>query len=842
VRRPSPRKLVLETLEDRTAPSASAVASAYGRLPLAFEANQGQFAPPVDFQARGNGYTLDLTAQQAHLDLAGTALDLQLVGASPSATATRLDPLVTKTNYLVGSDPSQWHTNIPNFGRVEYQNVYAGIDLAYYGNQGQLEYDFVVAPGANPNAIKLSIQGAPSVALDGQGNLVLHEPGGDVTEQAPVVYQDIGGVRQSVAGKFVLAGNTVGFQVGTYDPTRPLVIDPTLSYSSYIGGYAGRMFAIAVDSTGAAYLTGDSNYEAYVAKLNSAGSALIYQTFLGGSSGNNVDAQGCAIAVDAAGDTYVTGMPGANFPTTTNALSQSSSNGFVTVLDPTGANLLYSTFLPGVALELQPLSSAGANSGGIALDSSGHVYVTGPAGAGFLTTPGAYQSTLAAGATSNAFLAEINPNLSGTASLVYGSYLGGSGTDAGSGVALDGSGNAYITGYTNSTTFPTTTGAYQTSLKGGTGYDLFVAKFNSALSGSASLVYSTYLGGSGNDGWAATYLSPYGGGGITMPTPGPSIAVDSSGDAYVAGGTNSTDFPTTSGASEPNVGTFASGASDAFVTKLNPTGSQLVYSTYLGPYSPGPDYYGGSTLDITRATGIALDSAGNAYVTGVTRSDAFPVTSNAIQSTLSGSLVNIGTAHKPHWVRENVKGDAFVTTLNASGSSLLFSTYLGGTNDDFGMGLALDSAGNTYVAGVTASADFPTTAGAYDPTFPSGAVWSGFVFKIDPPVESGGAIAPATSALQPSAAAFPRTALPGFELGTGPALLNGPTMATTSTPAGGPASAGAAYLASSLNVPAAVPPATASSQRTVALSGGGEEAVDQVFIDWQADEASTVER
>jgi hypothetical protein len=816
------------------APSVSTVDAAYGRLPLAFEANQGQFAAPVDFQASGSGYTLGLTAQQAHLDLGGAALNLQLVGANPSAPAIGLDQLVTKTNYLVGSDPSQWHTNIPNFGRVEYQNVYPGIDVAYYGNQGQLEYDFLVAPGANPGLIRLSIQGAQSVALDGQGNLVLHEAGGDVIEQAPVVYQDVGSVRQSVAGKFVLQGNTVGFQVGAYDPSRPLVIDPTLSYSTFIGGRSSAMFAIAVDSTGDAYVTGTSNSEPFVAKLNAAGSALVYQTFLGGSDGLPL-AQGTSIAVDASGDAYLTGHPGANFPTTANAFSQTASNGFVSVLDPTGASLLYSSYIPGVILE--SFQSSFAMPAGIAIDGSGDAFVTGAAGTGFTTTAGAFQSALGAGAASNAFLAEFNPKLSGSASLVYGTYLGGGGTDAGTGVAVDSSGNPYVTGFTNSSNFPTTAGAFQTSLGGD--YDIFVAKFNPALSGSASLVYSTYLGGSGRDGFPPETLR-FGTGvrAVAFDVTGPAIAVDSSGDAFVAGDTFSTNFPTTSGAYEPSVGSLSNGC-DAFVTKLNPTGSGLVYSTYLGPSSPGGESF--AVGDNTRATSIVVDASGNAYVTGLTRSTAFPVTSNAIQSTLTGTLVNIGTAKKPKWIVEYSLAEAFVTTLNATGSSLLFSTYLGGQYDDFGLGLALDSAGNTYVAGVASSTDFPTTAGSYQPTAPftSQNGYSGFVFKIDPPVEPGGAVEPATAALQPSTATFPRTVLPDFGLGAGLALLNAPVTATASSPAAGPGSAGATFLAPPLTAPAPVPSTAASAPRTVALTGGGEEAIDQVFIDWQAETAPT---
>jgi hypothetical protein len=832
MRRPAPRKPMLEQLEDRTVPSTASTAAAYGQLPLAFEVNQGQAPSPVDFLARGNGYTLDLTAQDAHLDLGGTTLDLRLVGASPSSSATGLDPLLTKTNYLVGSDPSEWHTNIPNFGRVEYQNVYPGVNLVYYGNQGQLEYDFVVAPGADPNVIKLSIQGAQSITLDAQGNLVLHTAGGDVTEQAPVVYQDIGGVRQSVAGKFVLEGNTVGFQVGAYDPSRPLVIDPTLSYATYIGGSGGYMNAIAVDSTGAAYVTGDSNFEVYVAKLNASGSALVYQTYLGGIAGSGV-AQGNGIAIDAAGDAYVSGLPGANFPTTANALSQTASKGFVAVLNPTGSGLIYSTYIPGVVLEP---SVSGTLSGGSAVDSSGNIYVTGPAGAGFQTTAGAYQNTLGTGATSNAFFAEINPNLSGTASLVYGSYLGGGSADAGTGVAVDSSGNTYITGYTNSSNFPTTSGAFQTSQPSPNNYHAFVAKFNPAQSGSASLVYSTYLGGSGSDGNFPQNLVPDGGGvPVSFWTNGPAIAVDSSGDAYVAGGTNSTNFPTTTGAYETSVGSLSNGT-DAFVTKLNPTGSGLVYSTYLGPTSPGSDYWP-NAADNTKATSIALDSSGNAYVTGLTRSDGFPVTSDAIQSTLSGSLVNIGTSKKPNWVRENVLADAFVTTLNATGSSLLFSTYYGGTGDDFGLGLALDSAGNTYVAGVTSSDSYPTTAGAYDSTPPfTGHGHAGFVFKIDPPVESGGSTAAMTTTADTSADSLPRLLMPIAPSDAGPALANALATAPPNSTSSAPPTSRPASASSSPAIPTPTGISAGPVSPVGAFSGGGEEAVDQVFMDWKADE------
>jgi hypothetical protein len=728
-------------LEDRSLLSGSALGSgavpgAYGQLQLAFEANQGQAAPQVNYLAHGSGYTLSLTPQKAVLDLSngtptpGDVLNLGLVGANPTAPILGLDPLITKSNYLTGNNPAAWITNVPNFGQVEYQDVYPGVNLVYHGNQGQLEYDFSVAPGANPAGITLSIQGTQTLTLDAQGNLVLRTPAGDVVEQAPVAYQMVNGTRQAVSSSFVLQGDgEVGFQIGAYDPTRPLVIDPTLSYASYLPGPG---VAIAVDSSGEAYVTGrTTGYNdngtigngVFVDKLNTAGTALVYQTFLSSSGGGN------GIAVDGAGDAYVTGYAGPDFPTTPNALQptdpSTSITVFLSVLNPTGSGLLYSIWLPGTSGLSFILRTAGPS---LAIDHAGdatgaldNVYLTGEAGAGFLTTASAFQPNYAGGtggSSRNAFFAQINPNLSGAASLLYGSYLGGSlndsgansgnaGLDAGTGIAVDGSGNAYLVGRTYSTNFPTTPGAFQQQIGGG--LDTFVAKFNPSLFGTASLVYSTYLGGSGADGmYAWDTPTMYG----TNQQPGPAIAVDSAGNAYVAGMTTSANFPTTAGAFQT---TYQGGGGvyqgDTFVTKLNPTGTGLVYSTYLG----------GSNQD--GATSVAVDAFGDADVTGMTRSANFP-TMNPIQAHKSVDPKKSGP-----------NSDTFVTTLNPSGSALLFSTYLGGTGnntqgtgDDYAYGLALDSAGNAYVTGQTYSSYFPTTQGALQTT-PGG----GFVFKIDPP-------------------------------------------------------------------------------------------------------------
>jgi hypothetical protein len=738
----------LERLEDRLVPSAApstvALAANYGQLPLAFEVNEGQAAAGIDYLAHGSGYTLDLSSQQAVLNLSGqpaggtapatnTTLTMQLIGANAAAPAVGSDQLITKSNYLTGPNASQSLTGITNYGEVTYQGVYQGTDLSYHGNQGLLEYDFTLHPGASADAIQLSFRGQQGLTLDSQGNLVIQTAAGPLVEQAPVAYQvNADGSHTAVASRYVLEGNgQVGFQVGAYDPTQALVIDPTLSYSTYLNGSGntGVGVAIAVDGSGDAYVVGTVTGSGlgilgggtFVDKLNAAGTALVYQTFLGNSTNAG---GGSGIAVDAAGDVYVTGLPGSNFPTTTNALQPTAPSGpasFITVLDPTGANLLYSTYLPGATTDPAGAWIAGPSvaisSVGTAPGALDNIYVTGEATTGLPTTASAFQGSDAGATTrnNNAFFVEINPNLSGSASLLYGSYLGGSATagandDAGTGIAVDASGNAYITGYSMSGSFPTTAGAFRRTAGGL--YTAFVAKFNPSLSGLASLVYSTYLGGtSGYDGYYPIN-SPTGA--LVEQIPGPGIAVDSAGDAYVTGSTASSNFPITTGAFQTQLPARKKGSPppvDAFVTKLNASGSALVYSTYLG-----------GNNGVNGGSAIAVDSSGNADVTGWTSSMTFP-TLNPLQSKNNGGF------------------DAFVTTLNATGTGLLFSTYLGGRGNDYGYGIALDSAGNAYVTGQTASTNFPTTAGTLQ-TSASNA----FVLKIDPPAGGPEAATPMISA------------------------------------------------------------------------------------------------
>ena len=433
---------------------------------------------------------MSLTAQGADISLSkgpsagGNTLALQLVGSNSAAQAVGRDELVTKTNYLIGNDSSAWLTNISNYGQVEYRNVYAGVDLVYSGDQGQLTYDFEVAPGANAGAIRLAIQGAESMNLDARGDLVLQTAGGNVVEQAPVVYQVLNGTRQAVSSAFVLDGNgQVGFQLGAYDHTRALVIDPTLNYSSYL---PGASYAVAVDSSGDVYVTGaaSTNYPTtpgafetsgdgvFVAELNPTGTAEVFATYLGDSAPlpSGGSAVGGGIALAASGYIYVTGFAGTDFPTTIGfAIATSTSTtptGFVSVLDPGGSGLLYSTYLPGVGD-----SQEWINAGAIAVNSSGDAYVTGTVDTtGFVTTSNAFQAT-DPGTGDEAFFTEINPFASGSPSspfLMYSTYLGGSVTNLGNnktegtGIAAY-SGTAYLTGVTDYTNFPTTTGAFEST-------------------------------------------------------------------------------------------------------------------------------------------------------------------------------------------------------------------------------------------------------------------------------------------------------------------------------------------------------------------------------------------
>jgi hypothetical protein len=563
---------------------------------------------------------------------------------------------------------------------VKYTGVYPGIDLVYHGNQRLLEYDFRIAPGADPAVIDLRFQGAKKLSVNKDGALVIGIGSDEVIEPAPVVYQEIGGRRQAVAGRYLLRSeHRVGFDVAEYDHNQVLVIDPTLVYSTYLGGTAqtfGRN--IAVDSAGNAYISGDAgpgfpvtagSYQTtgsgiLVAKVNAAGSALLYATYISGEGFTT------GIAVDASGNAYLAGQVQSNTLATTPGAFQTafhggSGDGFVTKLNSDGSRLIYSTYLGGSNFDVGT---------GIAVDSLGCAYVTGYTwSSDFPTTLGAFQAKPVG--ERNVFISKLNSTGS---ALVYSTYLGGSGTNGwyGGAITVDTWGNAYVTGMTNSASFPTTADAFKYGAGNAYPGHVFVTKLNFTGSG---LVYSSYLGG-------------------THADSGTAIAVDAAGNAYVTGTTASGDFPITTGALQMTIG---SGYYSAFVCKFNTAGSALEYSTYLG----------GRCRDTP--TGIAVDSEGNAHITGATCSADFPITPNAIQT-------NLGNG-----------GAAFVTKLNASGSALLYSTFFGdfGAWGSVGSDTGLDASGNVYITGqVYAPGSIRTTPGALQGTI--GAANQAFVSKL----------------------------------------------------------------------------------------------------------------
>jgi hypothetical protein len=727
---PTPSSPDKET--DRPDPSAQA-REAYGRIPLSFEANRGQADGAVDFLARGAGYALFLRpaeavfalqtadcgtrnessagrsskakaaistadTQNANCDRQSKVLRMRLVGADAEAAAEGLGELEGKANYIVGNDPARWRTDIPTFGRVRYTEVYPGVDVVYYGNQRHLEYDFVVAPGRDARAVSLRFDGADKVEMDAGGDLLLTLGRSVVRQSKPVVYQEVAGARRPVEGGYVIReGGEVGFSVSDYDRSVPLVIDPTLVYSTYLGGSGSEQAnGVGVDAAGNVYIAGFTSstdfptanalqatnggfQDAFVTKINPAGTALVYSTYLGGSDSE----QSRGLAVDAAGNAYITGQTGSDdFPTLNpvqGTKGATNEDAFLTKLNPAGNALVYSTYLGGG--ESSEFGQA------VAVDSAGSAYIAGITFSDDFPTLNPIQSTFGGGSV-DAYLAKFTP--AGNA-LVYSTYLGGSANDSGFGVAADSAGNAYVVGETASTNFPTSN-AFRAANAGGR--DAFVAKVNAT--GSA-FIFSTYLGGSGDIDVAQA------------------VAVDSAGLAYVAGQTNSTNFPTANAFQGANGGGVLQ---DAFLTKFNAAGSALVYSTY----------YGGAGGEI--AFGVAVDSAGNPYIAGTTASLNTLPTANALQCTRSGSQ------------------DVFVAKFNAAASALVYSTYLGGSANDNGRMVAVDSAGNAYVVGTTFSTDFPTVT-PLQSTFAGGAGLAGdaFVFKL-----SDASVGPA------SALAFTQTA------------------------------------------------------------------------------------
>ena len=640
-------------------------ATTLATMPLSFEANRGQTDPQVDFMAQGRGYQLFLGVHEAMLvvqdrstkhaaggSIPAAALHMKLRGASEDRKAAQgLEPLSGRKNYIIGNDPAKWQRGIPLFGKVQYAGVYRGVDLIYYGNQQQLEYDFVIAPGADPAEIDLELGGARNLRIDDQGDLLVAVGSGEMRFHRPVAYQGEARDKTLVEVGYRLAGNgTVGFSVGDYDTSRELVIDPILVYSSFVGGESfDEGNGIAVDAGGNAYIVGTSLSTQYpltpgaissmapgvvVTKLNSAGSALVYSTFLGGTAIGFTN-EGFAIAVNGSGQAVVTGKTASpDFPTTANAYDKTCgtdgacnnnfSDAFLTELSADGSALVYSTFFGGSDTD---------QGFAVAFDGRGSIYLAGAVASFNLPVKSAFQPTCGGnefGGCADGFVAKFDPTRSGAASLAYSTYLGGNGTDSAMGIAVDRRRNAYITGSTLSPNFPTTAGAFDLTCgadgqcddvnSSSPGPDAFVTKLNAR--GSA-LVYSTFLGGNGTD-------------------LGASIAVDRAGQAYVTGAVQSTDFVTTPTAFRQTL----NGIQDVFITVFNAAGSSVTASTYLGGFAS------------ESGTGIALDRNNNVHIVGTTDSNDFPTTPDRVLNYLGGE-------------------DPFIVKMPPALNTLTYATFFG---------------------------------------------------------------------------------------------------------------------------------------------------------------------
>jgi uncharacterized repeat protein (TIGR01451 family) len=719
------------------------MAEAVAKIPMSFEANNGQTAKQVQFLSRGAGYTLFLTHDSAVLALpippaakpeqakqlsTGTAralpyvgtntrfdapdqrsyrgeevLTMRVVGANQHAHVEGVEKQVARTNYFIGNDPSQWHKDVPNYQKVRYAGIYPGIDLVYYGRQKQLEYDFVVSPGADARAIALTFAGGADASkklpltINRSGDLIAATQSGEINFHRPVIYQQDGSEKAPVAGRYMLrADGRVGFELGDYDHSKQLVIDPVLSYSTYLGGsnedisygitYGVRYGQpILVGSTRSAdfpevkalYPYGGGTCgtqpcrDIFVAKYNPALTELIFATFIGGSN-DDVPSQ---VTQDVYGDIFLVGYSlSTNFPVRGPVFQKTFKGGSVTgdavvvEVESAGFYLEWSSYLGG---------SGDDQAFGVAVDTPGNVFVSGhTTSTDFPVTAGAYQTTCpvdSSGGCSTSFVSEVNPK--GTA-LVYSTYLGGSNGlgESAYGIALDANDDAYLSGITGSPNYPTTANAYQTicgtdGLCNGT-YDGFVTELNPTGTG---IVASTFLGGNSFD---------YTAGLVVKPTA-----------VYVSGSTVSSDFPVTSTAAQKTYGGNSSGCvvstgtcGDVTVSKLNTGLTTLQYSTYLG-----------GSLDENPGLSMAVDTNGYMYVTGQTDSANFPLV-DAMQSTYGGG-----------------SSDAFVTQFTPQGA-FGYSTYFGGNGEDFAYRVALDPTNNVYITGGTLSTNLPVTTHAVQKT------------------------------------------------------------------------------------------------------------------------------
>ncbi len=719
-------------------------ASNFARLPLSFEANRGQTDARVKFLSRGPGYTLFLTQQEAVFAFApparsgqanakprASALRLRFEGADSSAEVSGQDELPGKTNYFLTSDRSTWHTGIPNYSQVDYRNLYPGVNAVFHGNPGRLEFDFEVVPGANASKIALDIVGGRPLRLDGDGNIVLgvgkHGRGGEVTLGKPAVYQQIAGERREIPGRFVMRSrHRIGFELGAYDRSRPLVIDPSISYSTYLGGgvsggNAPNSYgqAIAVDSLGNAYVTGETTATdfptptgtggtgqplTFVSKFSTGGSSLVYTSFLPFGFGAG------AIAVDSNYSAYLGGVD--PYYVATSGAYANGAGLTVIKLTADGSGITY-------AAQLGPaFPSTGTLYGlSIAVDTQGSAYVAAATNElSFPTTSGTIQTACwSTGCTAEATVTKLSPDGS---SLVYSTLLGGHGGDYATGIAVDANFDAYVTGATGSTDFPTTTGVLQPSCSSSTGYsstppncsdiDAFVSELNPT---GTALIYSTFLGN-----------------GIILSNGEDQqigIALDAAGNAYIAGSTDSTVFTNglSAGAGPTNLGPPVTCGSEymicpdsisfEFLAKVAPGGGTLAYLGFLGGYNASPI---GAVNGYTFGGSVAADSSGNAYLTGVTTSNYFPVTSDAFLSSFQEVWPYAGNLCSS---TSDCGSEAYLSILNtelSGSSSLVYSTYLGAAtlelNPTLGLGIAVDGSENAWLTGQTTSATFPTTSGA----------------------------------------------------------------------------------------------------------------------------------
>jgi hypothetical protein len=614
----------------------------YGSIPLSFEKNLGQVDSRVKFLSRGPGYGLFLTEREAILRInqpSSTTVRMSVSGQSSPGRIEALDPLPGKTHYLKSPGSEAWHADLPMYARVRHNNVLPGVDLVYYGNQRQLEYDVVIAPGVQPEIVRFRFDGIQGLTIDSDGGLVLKTEAGDIRQAKPTIYQESDGNRVAVDGGYVLFGKrTVGFRIAAYDRRRPLVIDPILVYSTFYGGtgIADQGNAIAIDAAGSAYITGQTNsadlfvlngiqpklsgsMDGFVMKLDPTGTAVVYSTYFGGSASD----EGHSIAVDAGGNTYITGYTtSSDFPIV-NGFQRARAGGqdaYVLKLNSTGSAIVFSTFVGG----------SGDDRGfGITIDAGNNVYVTGATGSNNFPVSGSFQRTYAGG-LSDVFVTKLNP----TGALAYSTYVGGVGLDQSYAVAVDAAGNAYVVGFTTSTNFPTVNPIQATYLGGAD--DAFAFKLDAA---GAALVYSTYLGGNVSEN--ATR-----------------VVVDDTGSAYITGYTGSFDFPTANAYNAIHGGNF-----DVFITRLAADGRSAIFSTFFG----GADNESG--------TGIAVGKDGAIYISGYTQSFDFPVI-NSMQDILRGNR------------------DAFVTKFTPDGSTVIFSTFLGGTGIDAAVGMGLNATGH----------------------------------------------------------------------------------------------------------------------------------------------------